>query len=156
MPIISSQIITDSAQADGRRYIRERHTDHLSKLYDVVYLAEIEATIQDVLLTRAALITEELRKHEINANLKKALNAELVFTFDYSTIAENRTALRELFKTATKWELMTLGWVIVELNLSDNQLKSLFSVNDAELPALKAKLNNIAAKYEEALLLAGQ
>lgn len=156
MPIISSQIITDSAQADGRRYIRERHTDHLSKLYDVVYLAEIEATIQDVLLTRAALITEELRKHEINTNLKKALNAELVFTFDYSTIAENRTALRELFKTATKWELMTLGWVIVELNLSDNQLKSLFSVNDAELPALKAKLNNIAAKYEEALLLAGQ
>lgn len=156
MSITSSQIITDQAQADGRRHILERHTDHLSVLHHVSYLAEVGTNANTVLAARVPFILEQLKAHEINANIATALNAGLVFTFNHSTVAENRTALRELFKTATKWELMTLGWVINEMNLSDNQLKNLFEVDDAGLPALKAKLSDISDKYEAALLLTGQ
>lgn len=156
MSITVSQIITDSAQIDGRRYIRERHTDHLGVTHDIAYLAEAGTNANDIMMARQSFIVERLRQSEIQANLSKALNAELVFTFNHSTVAENRTALRELFKVATKWELMTLGWVINELALSDNQLKLIFEVNDAQLPALKAKLVDISDKYEAALLLVGQ
>ena len=154
--ITSSTIIEDSIQADGRRFIRERHTDHLGVFHEISYLAESTANAETAMTARVTQIVEQLKQAEINANMSKALNAELVFTFNHSTVAENRTALRELFKTATKWELLTLGWVINELALSDNQLKALFSVNDAQLPALKTKLSDMSQKYEAALAVEGQ
>lgn len=156
MAIATSAVIADQLQADGRRYVTERHTDHLGAHHDVTYLAESGANAQTPLSARAAQIVENLRHAEIQANMAKALSAELTFTFNHSTVAQNRAALRELFKIATKWELMTLGWVIFELNLTDNQLKNLFEVNDAQLPALKTRITNIADKYEEALELSGQ
>src|SRR3990167_5429163 len=118
--ITSSTIIEDSIQADGRRFIRERHTDHLGVFHEISYLAESTANAETAMTARVTQIVEQLKQAEINANMSKSLNAELVFTFNHSTVAENRTALRGLFKTATKWELLTLGWVINALALSDN------------------------------------
>ena len=157
MPIVASEIIEDSAQADGRRYIRERHTDDLGVSHDVTYLAELGTDEEAVMASRVAQIEEQLRQAEINANMAKYLNAELdTYTFFHSTADDSLLAIRELFKTATKWELLTLGWVINEKGLSDNKLKALFGVDDAGLVTLKAKLANIAARYEEALALVGQ
>lgn len=151
MAISSSIIIEDSAQPDGRRWIRERHTDHLGATHDVVYMAESATNASEVMSNRVASILSQLKQAEINANMAKALNGELTFIFNHSTVAENRTVLRELFMVSTKWELTTLAWVIHELSLSDTQLKNLFGVNDAQLPALKTKLLNQHDRYEDIL-----
>lgn len=156
MPITSSIIVEDSAQNDGRRSIREKHIDHLGVNHFVTYLAESGTDEEANLANRVAQIEENLKQSEINSNVSKALNGELTFTFNHSTVAQNRTAIREVFRTATRWELITLGWVIHTLNLSDTQLKNLFGVSDANLPALKTKLSNLATRYEEALTLVGQ
>ena len=156
MSITSSSITEDRPQLGGRRHVCERHTDHLGQVHDIRYMALTADNVNTFMAARVPIIEAQLKAAEIAANMGKALNAELAYTFNHSTVAENRTALRELFKTATRWELLTLGWVIHELALSDNQLKSLFGVNDAELPALKAKLLDIHDKYEDALALVGQ
>lgn len=148
--ILSSSIIADRAQADGRRYVTERHDDDQGESHQVTYLAAANADAQATANARQATILTQLRDNEIAANIAKALNGETTFTFRYSTVAQNRTALREAFRTATRWELLTLAWVIDGLNLSDNQLKLLFEVNDAGLPAVKTKLANMATKYDEA------
>ena len=157
MAIVLSEIVDDAPQIDGRRHVRERHTDHVGGLHYVTYLAEAETDAAAVMAGRVAQIEEQLRQAEINANMAKCLNAELdTYTFFHSTADDSLLAIRELFKTATKWELLTLGWVINEKGLSDNKLKALFGVDDAGLVTLKAKLANIAARYEEALALVGQ
>lgn len=156
MSIVSSIIVEDRAQAGGRRHVREVHTDHVGAVHHVVYMAEAGANANTALAARVASIEAQIKQAEINANMAKALNAELTFAFVHSTVAENRAALRELFRVATRWELMTLGWVINELALSDNQLKLLFDVTNGALPTLKARLVDIADKYEAALALVGQ
>lgn len=154
--ILSSTIIADRVQADGRRYVTERHDDDQGESHRVTYLAASNADAQATANARQATILTQLRDHEIAANIAKALNGETTFTFRYSTVAQNRTALRETFRTATRWELLTLAWVIDGLNLSDNQLKLLFGVDDAGLPAVKTKLANMAAKYDEVQALIAQ
>jgi hypothetical protein len=154
--IATSTIVEDSTQRDGRRWIRERHTDHTGAMHDVVYLAESGENATTVMTARVDQILDQLRNAEIAANIAKALNGELVFSTNHSTGNQNLAALRETFKTATKWELLTLGYVIHTTRLSDNQLKNLFTVNDAQLPALKTKLSNLATRYTEALAEVGQ
>lgn len=156
MSIVSSVIVSDRPQTDGRRFIRERHTDHLGDTHDAAYLAEVDTDEDAVMAVRAAKIEAYLREAEINTNLAKALNGETVFTTQHSTVNQNLVALRELFRTSTKWELLTLAWVVNEVGLTDNQLKNLFSVNDAQLPTLKTKLASLAAKYEDTLDEVGQ
>lgn len=85
----------------------------------------------------------ELRANEQNAVSDDAPNP----TFVYSTQNQFRSRLRELFRNARNYVLCRLAWYINQLNLTDNQLKSLFSVNDAQLTTLKNRLNNLAAKY---------
>lgn len=46
MSIVSSIIVDDAPQKDGRRYITERHTDHLGKVYDVQYTARVNDDAQ--------------------------------------------------------------------------------------------------------------
>lgn len=153
--IVSSQIVADRAQADGRRYVTERHTDSEGATHDVTYLAESDGDAQATANARQATILAQLNRHEISANMAKALNAELQYSFKYSTFGENAAELRQLFLVATKWELLTLGWVINELSLSDNQLKTIFEVDDAGLIPVKAKLVLIAGRYEDAIAEAG-
>ena len=156
MPIVNSEILGDNTQIDGRRHIQERHTDHVGGFHLTSYMAGLGDDVTLALPIRAGQITTQLNENEIAANMAKALNAETVFTFTHSTVDENMTAMRGLFKDATKWELMTLAWVIDDVDLTDNKLKQLFSVDDTGLVGIKAKLTNIAGKYTDALALIGQ
>lgn len=70
-------------------------------------------------------------------------------SFNYTTAAQFRTRLRQLFQTATGRRAVRLSWYIHSLNLTDNQLKNLFNVNDAQLVTVKAKLASLAAKYND-------
>lgn len=157
MSITASIILTDSPMPDGRRFITERHTDHLGVFHFRTYICLQQDTPSNNLPVSATNIAQVLRSAEIEANMVKALNGETdTFIFQHSTVAQNRSRLRELFKTATKFELITLGYVLHTMDLSDNQLKLIFEINDAQLPALKAKLADCAQKYQDILTVVGQ
>lgn len=153
MPIVSSIIVEDRAQADGRRHVRERHTDHVGGTHDAVYLAESGADAEAVMAARVANIEAQLKTNEINANLAKALNGETdTFTFQHSTGNENLIALRALFKDSTRWELVTLAHVLHHQNLTNNQLDTLFgTTNNTQRTAVRNKLSLNDTRYHDIL-----
>jgi hypothetical protein len=51
-------------QADGRRYIRETHTDHLGALHLISYLAAVGADYAGIMSSRVPGIEEQLAEAE--------------------------------------------------------------------------------------------
>jgi hypothetical protein len=84
MPIITSQIIRELPQADGRSYITERHVDHNGKSYDVEYLADAGLDTALVMQLRADKIGAEIDARE--AAEAQALN----FVLPVSKVAWRR------------------------------------------------------------------
>lgn len=67
MPIVSSEIIEDSPQVDGRRAIRERHVDSHGTPHDVDYLADADADLDAMLSLHAAGVAVQLAAAEVKA-----------------------------------------------------------------------------------------
>jgi hypothetical protein len=156
LPIVSSVVVQDAAQRDGRRAVRERHTDQLGLTCDVFYLAEAAASAPAALAVHAGVIDAGLITAELDANERAAL-AQQSPTFNYCTLAQFRTRLRQRFSEFTGWDLVRLGKFINGLGLSDAQLQSLFGVSaGAQLTALKTKLANMAAHYDAVTADQGQ
>lgn len=157
MSIVSSQIVEDRAQADGRRAIRERHTDHIGRHQEVTYLAESGANATTTMNNRVAQIEAHSKATEILANLNNALSDDTPApTFDYSTQQEFSSALRELFKLSRGRDALRLGWYVESFNLTNNQLANLFGITAGQATTLQTKLDNMAAAYEAMLAEVGQ
>lgn len=75
MPIVSSRIAEDSRQIDGRRWVREHHTDQTGVVHEVVYMAEAAQVVD--LTASAARIEAQLIEAEIMANEAEVLGADL-------------------------------------------------------------------------------
>ena len=75
MPIVSSRIAEDSRQIDGRRWVREQHTDHVGVVHEIVYMAEVGQVVN--LVASAARIEAQLVEAEIVANEAEILGADL-------------------------------------------------------------------------------
>lgn len=67
MPIVDSVVVTETLQADGRRSVLERHTDHQGRTYDVPYFAAADLDIEQVLNLRAVNIGREIDAKEAAA-----------------------------------------------------------------------------------------
>lgn len=77
MSIATSVIIEDSIQVDGRRSIRERHTDHLGVTHNRTFIAPAEYDRDAGLAVNATTLAETLAQREIDANLAEIDNAEV-------------------------------------------------------------------------------
>ena len=75
MPIISSRIAEDSRQIDGRRWVREQHTDQMGVVHEIVYMAEAGQVVD--LAASAARLETQLTEAEITANEADVLGADL-------------------------------------------------------------------------------
>lgn len=150
MSITASEIIEDHAQADGRRHVRERHTDHLGIHHHVAYMAESGANATTAMTARVSQIEAGLVERELGENESRALEGPFAGpTLQHCTAAQVRARIRQLFKNASSFQLCRLAWYIQQLGLTDNQLKAMFGVNDAQLVTLKAKLASLEAKYND-------
>ena len=157
MSITSSVIIEDQSQVDGRRHVRERHTDHLGVFHFVSYVAASGFDATTALAATAVSLVTQLREREILRNMAIALGAaDGVTSFQHSTGTQNATALRELYKISTKEAALRLGWYVWNYGLTDAQYKNFWGINDAQLVLLKTKLSAQAQAYEDMLLEAGE
>lgn len=64
MPIVSSTFIVGHEQVDGRRYVREQHTDSVGGVHTVEYLAAVGTDYQAVADARAVTIDAQLAEQE--------------------------------------------------------------------------------------------
>jgi hypothetical protein len=69
MAIVSSTIVEDSRQIDGRRWIRERHVDQLGLEHIVMYLCEAAFDVPTAMAARAIQISADLANAEIQVVL---------------------------------------------------------------------------------------
>lgn len=137
MPIISSVIDQDSAQADGRRAIRELHTDHVGKQYPVQYLAASDFNASAALSARVAILEQTLNQAEISANVAQisAVGSLASPTLVYSTAAQNFAALRVAYQTASRIEAVMIGDFLS--TLTDTQLRNAFNMTQGQVDNLR-------------------
>jgi hypothetical protein len=96
--------------------------------------------------------------NEIEGNLQKILAANggaVLISLRWSTASQNAARVRQYYQTSTGWECIRIARYINSLGLTDNQLKNLFGINDAQLSALKTKFTNLIAKYNDVQSQAG-
>lgn len=137
MSIVSSETVSASVQRDGRRYVLERHIDHLGAIHERTWLAGAADNLVAALSAYAATLLNILRDREIAANIASVLaNGSLAtITLQHSTAGENRTALRDAYRTATRVEAVMIGDYLN--TLTNNQLATAFNITTGEAATLR-------------------
>lgn len=157
MPIVSSIIETDRAQAGGRRKIVEVHTDHVGGRHLRRYLALAGDNVSAGLAAAAATIETQLRDGELDRLLDviEALGAAAVIAFVHATAAQLRTAMRARFRLAKGIILANLAAFC--LTLTNAQLQSLFGVAaGAKTTDLRSRLQAKVDKRDALLAEVGE
>lgn len=136
--LTASVIAEDARQRDGRRWITERHTDHLGQIYEFRYLADMSADAVAFMTTRIAVLNAALTANEIGANVASILanGALATYTLDYSTAAQNFAALRNVYASATQLQAVMLGDFLA--SLTSAQLQAAFNLTAAQVTALRS------------------
>lgn len=154
MPIVSSFVVDDQVQADGRRWIRERYVDHVGGVHERVYLALANFVVN--LAAQIAAIEQRLVDAEINQNLAKiyADGPLAVVSVVHASTAQNGAALRAAYKVATREQVWALGAFLD--TLSNAQLGNLFNLAGAELTALRTRLQAATVKWTDYITAVGE
>jgi hypothetical protein len=137
MSIVSSETVSTSVQRDGRRYVVERHVDHLGVAHERTWLAGATDNLAAALAAYAAILLDILRDREIGANIASVLSegSLATVTLQHSTAAQNRTALRDAYRTATRTEAIMIGDYLN--TLTDAQLQTAFSMTAGQVNTLR-------------------
>jgi len=156
MPIISSQVIEDSVQHDGRRWIRERHIDQLGLFYERVYMVESNVIIANGFPAIVALLNNQLIDTEIEMNFKRiyASGDLAVVSIQYATLADIQAALRAAYKTIVREQAFALGAFFN--TLTNTQLGTLFGVSGGALSSLRTRLTTKASQWAEYIAAVGE
>lgn len=155
--MVTSEIVEDSPQADGRRHVRERHVDSVGAVYRVSYLAEQPDDVEAIAAARAPLLIEQSEQAEIRRNLDNALSDDVPApTTLYTTSQQTGLALRELWKESIGRDAYRIAWYVNSFGLNDAQLMAFFGLTAGQLPAAKAKLTAFSAEYDAMQLAQGE
>ena len=155
MALTSTLLGTSSAR--GKTRLVFRHEESPDVFGPFVEFRPQGVDANAYMATHATALTEALVEWELQKNLANALIGPFVPpTFRWCTAAQARARVRDAYRVATSFEVCRLAWYIQQLGLTDNQLKNMFNVNDAQLVTLKAKLANLEAKYNDVSDEAGE
>lgn len=135
--IVSSTIDDDRPQFDGRRWIIERHVDNASVARIISYLAAQAADANALLAAHAAQLTLKLSDDEIQENIAEVISVGSLATpsLIYSTAADNFSALRQVYLTATDRQAIMIGDFLS--TLTDTQLRNAFNMTLAQVTTLR-------------------
>jgi hypothetical protein len=154
MPIVTSTVIEDAPQIDGRRWITERHLDHVGAAHLRTYMALASASIDPS--ATVATLNQSLIDAEIQRNLADiyANGANATVVVVHAALADIRQALREAYRAATRDQALALGAFLN--TLTNPQLGTLFGLSGAALTALRNRLQIKAAQWAEYVAAAGE
>lgn len=155
MPIVTSVIVTDTSQVDGRRAIHERHTDHVGVAHHRFYLAEAGADVSAAMLAQVPVLEAALVAQEQARNMASILSGENVVTADWVTVADMRQAIRTTYAAASGEQVGRLAAFL--LTVSDANLQTLFGLaNQAQVNQLKSRLQSRFTELQAVLTAVGE
>lgn len=111
MPITASVLLSNVAQADGRRAVVEKHTDDTGITYIRQYLGPSNTDTSAVLAAYATQLTADISAAEIANNLAQVttLGSLASPTLVQSTLAANLASLRAAYLVATQVQAVMIG-----------------------------------------------
>ena len=138
MSIVSSVIAATDTQKDGRKWVRELHTDHVGVQYVRHYLAQAADDLNAALAAYAVILAANTTASEIASNLSAVLTTGslAVPTFIYSTQGANLAALRAAYAISTRNEAIMIGDFLS--SLTDGQLQTIFSMTAGQVTTLRS------------------
>lgn len=154
MSIVSSVIASTNIQKDGRKWVREVHTDQVNVQYVRNYLAQAADNLTTALAAYAVILASDINRAEIATNVASVLaNGSLAtVTTVYSTIAENRAALREAYRNLTRVDATMIGDFLN--TLTDAQLASIFNITTGQAATLRTNKLAPAASFAASIRVA--
>jgi hypothetical protein len=145
MPIVASIVLEDAPQVDGRRWIRERHTDQVGVQHFRAYMVAAGVNVPATFPATVAILDPQLKVDEFNVNLVLIFEKGDLATpvWQHLTIAEAGTPMRNAYKAATREQSYALGAFLD--TLTNVQLANMFGYGNpsAQLTNLR---NNVTAK----------
>jgi hypothetical protein len=156
MPIVSSEVLEDQAQSDGRRWIRERHVDQLNVPHFRSYLCAAGVNVPATFPATVAILDPQLKVWEFDANLALIFEKGDLATpvWQHLTIPEAGTPMRNAYQAATREQAYALGAFLD--TLTDQQLSTMFGYSGQQLTNLRANLATKRAQWHDYLAAAGE
>jgi hypothetical protein len=136
------------AQADGRRYVLEIHSDGSGEFARVEYLAAEGADTDAIASARDAQLLLDFAEAEVG----QAVEVDHAPALRFQTGADFLARLRELYRASNKERCARIArWVIRRLDAGDvtaAQLRNVFDLTVLQWDALETKMRNLAASLD--------
>lgn len=156
MSITSSKFTVGVPQKDGRVWVTETHTDHLSGEHSFAYRALPTANHQAVMLARVAQIEAALAESEF----LEAIEFEGWAPLKHQTAAQFAARLRARYKDASKVECAKLAkWILDRIDggaFTETAVRTAFGLTAGQWTTLKAKLTTLRTNYNAVLAATGE
>lgn len=144
MGIVSSVIVEDRVQADGRRQVRERHTDHLGKVVDISYRAMPGADANAAMAARVNGLEANLAATEL-VEIVQRIRAGRRFggTPDYTTIPNIAARVADVYLGAPGVYAANFAeWLN---GRTDALLRNVFGIGQPAIAGLRARFVELVA-----------
>lgn len=148
MGIINSQIIEDSIQTDGRRWITERHTDHLGQFHTITYMADPEFDATAAMNNRVTSIENKLAESEAESSIARTEIGEdpLNMSFEFCT---QKQAVKKIIRWAMNHKnpktflLLKNLYEYLKTNYNNSQLANFLDISLTVLGRINDRYNAI-------------
>lgn len=133
MPIINSVVAEDRPQIDGRRAIREQHTDHLGRIHTVEYLAGANEDVTAVLSGRATQIAAQQQQQELASliDFSFAGNDPRSYPLQWNRPQDAFRALTRACLTADAVTLLRFAVIAAEYTIDELAAQAGLETNEA-------------------------
>jgi|GEM_PF-6650443 len=161
MPIISSNIIADSKQADGRRWVTEEHVDSGGVGHRVTYMSGAQADAESAMNARVASVDESLSESEISRYINRIERGLNVVGLDYTETDQAQRALRFMRWAKEKAQsgdhgALRYAHLIID-QFTEGQIDALLGAGKgAKVKAWAEKLRNMKQSMDESAVAAGE
>jgi hypothetical protein len=157
MSIVSTVVIPGNAQVDGRRYVTERHTDHVGVVHVREYLSAIGADTAAIAAAYVVVLVPRLEVEEIERLLAvDAAPPSLV----HITKTQFAAYFRERYRSMTREELARMAtWIINRISagwVTDAQCQTAFGLTGPGWTTLKAKMTTLRTNWLAVLAAQGE
>jgi len=146
---LSFQIEVGHAQADGRRYVLEIHSDGIGEVWRREYLSRDTDDLTAIAAARAVVLEARLAEEEIES----AIEEDRAPAMRFQTGAAFLARLRGLYRNGRAEKLARIArWIrrrIIAGDVTETQVQNAFGLTNPQWNALKSKMQAL----DEALQL---
>lgn len=155
--IVSTVVTPDNhIQRDGRRYVTERHTDHVGVEHLHVYKSVDGADYQAVAQARVTKIEQALAESEF----LEAIEFEGWKPLVHQAGAQFAARFRARYRDASQVECAKMAkWILDRIDagdFTDAQVRNAFGLTAGQWTTLKAKLTTLRTQYNAILAARGE